>query len=141
MATPKTDPYERDSDHEYAALEADRARERTVRRDAERFDTLDMEHTLAGDDDVELAAPSASETRRGLEALGRALDGSVDRDPEALAIEHARRAALDRDLDEGSGPEDELQARLDRMMDRTPLSADDLDTEAIMDPAPSQVDA
>jgi hypothetical protein len=119
------DPYERDSDHDYEALEADRAREKTVRRDADRFSSIDQHALDRGDEEVEVAAPTPAETDDRLDEIDHVLENSVDRDPESIAAAAARRHALE---------QDELQEPLERMMDRTTeLGPDELDTEAIVE--------
>lgn len=127
------DPYERDSDHEYSSLEADAADDDAgAVQQAQRFDAIDAtEFPDTADEDVESMAPGRTETRQRLDAINQRLDDSVDRDPESISMNEARRtrARTPDELD----PQDELQQPLDRMMDRTPMTTDDLDTEAVMD--------
>lgn len=118
-------PYERDSDHEYAALEADRGDDAKIDQQAIEFASVDANLiSSTGDEDAESMAPSRGETRRRLQDLDDALDESIDRDPEVLAEADARRNAT---------RPDEVQPFLDDMMNKTPLTADQLDTEALMD--------
>lgn len=112
-------PYERDSDHEYRALEADAGDEARIEEQARE---LEDERVLeSGDDRAGAAAPTDQETRDGLRELDAMLDNAQVRDPEALASDQARRHAL---------VADEWQGPLDEMMEKTTeLSADELDAE------------
>ncbi|HXK33682.1 MAG TPA: hypothetical protein VNM91_06710 [Dehalococcoidia bacterium] len=126
------DPYEADSDHEYEPLEAERASEDDVIEQAQRFGAVDATtFDDTGDEDVESGAPGRTATRERLEDLNDALEASEDGDPESLSMREARRNAVPppEELD----PPDELQEPLDRMMDRTPVSAEDMDTESAID--------
>jgi hypothetical protein len=119
------DPYERDSDHEYEALEAEQAREKTVRRDADRFSGIDQNALDRGDEKIEVAAPTPAETDDRLDEIDQVLENSADRDPESISSAAARRHALE---------PDELQKPLERMMEHTTeLGPDELDTEAILE--------
>jgi hypothetical protein len=126
------DPYEADSDHEYEPLEAERASDSDVREQAERFGAVDATtFDDTGDEDVESGAPGRTATRERLQDLDDALEASEDGDPESLSMREARRNAVPppEELD----PPDELQEPLERMMDRTPMSAEDMDTESAID--------
>src|SRR4051812_8288178 len=107
----QNDPYERDSDREYAALEADRAAERTVQQEAKRFDDVDMTIIGSGDDQPEDMYPMTAEIARREEELMEMLDESVNRDPEALAADQARRHSDD--------PEGDLSPAAREFFDRT----------------------
>lgn len=125
-ASDAIDPYDADSDHEYAPLEAERATEEDVIKQALEFEDVDA--TLfpdTGDENVETAAPGRAVIRERLEDLDEALDESEDGDPESLSMREARRNSTE--------PPDELQEPLERMMDRTPLRPEDLDTESMID--------
>lgn len=126
------DPYEADSDHEYEPLEAERASDSDVREQAERFGAVDATaFDDTGDEDVESGAPGRTATGERLGDLNDALEASQDADPESLSMREARRNAVPppEELD----TPDELQEPLDRMMDRTPVSAEDMDTESAID--------
>lgn len=130
-ATFDPDPYDVDSDHEYEALEADAAEDDDVRAQADEFADIDMTRVLAGDDDVELAAPPSAEDRARLAGLEGRLDEVTFRDPESIAADDARRHAVHPDA---------LEAPLERMMDRTPLTADELEMEELLDAADDSED-
>lgn len=118
------DPYARDSDHEYSALEADRGDDAKIDAQAVEFASADANLMNGDASDAGSMVPSLEETRERLDDLDDALDESVDTDPEVLAARDARRNAT---------MPDEVRTLLDEMMDKTPLTADELDTEALED--------
>jgi hypothetical protein len=125
------DPYAADSDDEYQALETDAADNDDVRQQAEEFADVDQTRLFQGDDDVELAAPPPVQDRERIQDLEDRLDEVSFRDPEAIASDDARRWAIHPDA---------LEKPLERMMDRTPLEADDLEMEALLDAADDSED-
>lgn len=120
------DPDEADSDHEYEPLEVDRADESRIRAEAGAFDDVDPLDVEEGGDGPEQMFPSRDETRVQEDELQGMLEESVNRDPEALAMDMARR----HDPDARKDFTPEAWQRLDRS---TELRPDDLDTEDLSD--------
>jgi hypothetical protein len=118
------DPYAADSDHEYEPLETDAADDDDVRAQADEFEDVDQTRVFQGDDDVELAAPPPAADRERIEDLEDRLSEVTFRDPEAIASDDARRHAVEPDA---------IEKPLERMMDRTPFTADELEMEALLD--------
>jgi hypothetical protein len=122
----RNDPYARDSDKEYAPLEADRVggTKRGRRGDDEGVEMAPDATLLAGDneDDPEEAYESPEETARRERTLDAMLDDAVNRDPEALAADEA--------LIHSGEPAGDLTPKARRAFYRTvDLSPDDLDDE------------
>lgn len=116
----ESDPYKADSDKEYAALEADQV---------EAGDTVDPDVVVAPglvEGAPEQAYPAAEETARRERELQSMLEESINRDPEALAADQARRHSDD--------PLGDLTPEARRALDRTPeFRTDDFDDEDLME--------
>ncbi len=130
MVTTRRTKDEREADEASTALEADRGDAATIQEQAEEFASIDVKEINRGDEHVESGSPIRAETVAELDEVDTVVRMSIDRDPEAAASAEARRH--ENDDEEAQGPEDELQAPLERMMDlTTELSPDDLDGEAM----------
>ena len=127
--TNRRDPYERDSDKEYSALEADRIKEPPDRRPApDRVDDSVDATLLTSDnmDEPEQAYESIEETRRKSEELREALRESSNHDPEALAAAQSRRS-------DAAAPAD-LPTKAREFFDNVPeMPEDAFDTEEVLD--------
>lgn len=127
--TNRRDPYERDSDKEYSALEADRIKEPPDRRPApDRVDDSVDATLLTSDnmDEPEQAYESLEETRRKSEELREALRESSNRDPEVLAAAQSRRS-------DAAAPAD-LPPKAREFFDNVPeMPEDAFDTEEVLD--------
>jgi hypothetical protein len=114
------DPYEADSEHEYAALEAD---------EVEAGDRIDDGVIMAPqlvEDAPEQGYPDLSETLEEEQELREMLRESVNRDPEALAADQSRRRSAD--------PLGDLTPQARELFERTTeIRADDLDMEDLAD--------
>lgn len=122
----KREPYRHDEDEQYEALEADAGEDNDVRDEADEYSGVDPEAMYAEDEEFEDAYPSAAQTRARTEELDRMLDESVNRDPEALAADQARRHS--------KSPEGDLSPEGRKLFDRTTeFRQDDFDTEDIKD--------
>lgn len=114
------DPYAADSDHEYVALEAD---------GVDAGDVIDDE-VISAPALVEPAPEDAFESAQGTadreRELREMLQDSINRDPEALAADQARRRSRD--------PQGDLSEEGRRLFENTTeITADDLDMEDLTD--------
>lgn len=120
------DSYAADSGDEYEALETDAAEPDDVRAQADEFEDIDMTRLDDGDENGELAAPLPEADRERLDDLDDSLDNASYRDPEALSADDARRHAVH---------PNSLEERIEERMDRTPITADDLSAQELIDDA------
>lgn len=122
------DPYDADSDKEYAPLEADRIPAPPAGGESPR-DIIDeaVDANLFSEDnsdDPEDAYPSRNATGQQETQLREMLRESINRDPETLAAELARRRSAD--------PESMLTREARTALDRAPEMPDDtFDTEDV----------